>query len=233
MKLKDVMPTLLVDGAIFKYLTLLTSETDFTAYQFGVKYWGRSGNKTVNSLVEEFTVNGELSNAGIETIGNMILGYYGNEWTRIIDALKAEYSPIENYDRNELTTNANSGSDTDSYGSMTRTLGEQTHTMSAKTDTNDHSVTSYNSSSLTPDSRDTMTEGQHTVTDGQRQDTDSQHSDTHTKGTTLTTTSRVHGNVGVTTNQQMIESELKLRKTSMIEIFLRDIDDFLCLKVYE
>ena len=136
-------------------------------------------------------------------------------------------------DRNELTTNANTGSDTDSYGSMTRTLGEQTHTMSAKTDTNDHSVTSYNSSSLTPDSRDTMTEGQHTVTDGQRQDTDGQHSDTHTKGTTLTTTSRVHGNVGVTTNQQMIDAELKLRKTSMIEIFLRDIDDFLCLKVYE
>ena len=32
MKLKDVMPTLLVDGAIFKYLTLLTSETEFTVH---------------------------------------------------------------------------------------------------------------------------------------------------------------------------------------------------------
>ena len=206
MKLKDVMPTLLVDGAIFKYCNRLLTYTGFTAYQYGVKYWSRSGNKTVNSLVEEFCTNGELSNEGIETLGRMFAHYYDNEWTRIIDALTAQYNPIENYDRNESSTHAFTGTDTDIIGRQTHIIGQQTHEFGAVSETDSHSVTSYNSSTLTPDSQDTHGVGTHTNTDGIRNDEIGQRSDSHTKGTTETITSRVRGNVGVTTNQQMIIS---------------------------
>lgn len=40
------------------------------------------------------------------------------------------------------------------------------------------------------------------------------------------------GNIGVTTSQQMIESELELRKKSILDIIFNDIDIMLCLKVY-
>ena len=40
------------------------------------------------------------------------------------------------------------------------------------------------------------------------------------------------GNIGVTTSQQMIESELKLREYNFIETIYTDIDEVLVLKIY-
>lgn len=41
-----------------------------------------------------------------------------------------------------------------------------------------------------------------------------------------------HGNIGVTTSQQMIESEIQLRKHNFFEIVFKDIDNYLTLQVY-
>lgn len=41
-----------------------------------------------------------------------------------------------------------------------------------------------------------------------------------------------HGNIGVTTSQQMIESELELRKKFFYEIVFHDIDQYLALQTY-
>lgn len=42
-----------------------------------------------------------------------------------------------------------------------------------------------------------------------------------------------HGNIGVTTSQQMLESEIILReKHNLLEMLFNDIDSILCLKVY-
>lgn len=40
------------------------------------------------------------------------------------------------------------------------------------------------------------------------------------------------GNIGVTTSQQMITSELELRKNTVLDIIFNDIDKLLCLKIY-
>lgn len=47
-----------------------------------------------------------------------------------------------------------------------------------------------------------------------------------------TRTLKRHGNIGVTTSQQMIESELELRKKFFFEIVFKDIDNYLTLAVY-
>ena len=52
--------------------------------------------------------------------------------------------------------------------------------------------------------------------------------DTETGTETLTR----HGNIGVTTSQQMLESEIKLRQYNFIEEMYKDIDSILCLKIY-
>lgn len=41
-----------------------------------------------------------------------------------------------------------------------------------------------------------------------------------------------HGNIGVTTNQQMITEELELRKQSFYDILYRDIDKYMTLSIY-
>lgn len=43
---------------------------------------------------------------------------------------------------------------------------------------------------------------------------------------------RRHGNVGVTTNQQMITEELKLRQNTFIQHMFNDVDTYLALSVY-
>ena len=40
------------------------------------------------------------------------------------------------------------------------------------------------------------------------------------------------GNIGVTTSQQMLESELEIRKNIFIEMVMNDIDSIMCLKIY-
>ena len=232
MKVKTTLPTLLTDGAFFKHLTIL-SDLNLSAVQLGTKYYFRSGEKTVNDLVEHYTSNGVVNEAGVTALGSLIDGYYKDDWERIYSALTAEYNPIENYDRNELTTNANTGLDTDVYGEQLNTKGSQTNTRGAEDITDTHSIAPYNSSTLSTDDQNHRVTVQVSDTDGQRIDTAGTHTDTHTKGTTLTISGRVHGNVGVTTNQQMISAELELRRNNMVRRILEDIDIFLTLKIYE
>lgn len=47
-----------------------------------------------------------------------------------------------------------------------------------------------------------------------------------------TRTLKKAGNIGVTTSQQMIESEIALRKHNFYDILFKDIDEMLCLSIY-
>ena len=59
-------------------------------------------------------------------------------------------------------------------------------------------------------------------------------SDTNTNGSKLTNTAELtrSGNIGVTTSQHMLESELNLRQWNFIDQIMADVDSILCLKVY-
>ena len=58
--------------------------------------------------------------------------------------------------------------------------------------------------------------------------------DSNTSGSKLTNTTELtrSGNIGVTTSQQMLESELKLRQWNFIDQIMEDVDSILCLKIY-
>lgn len=118
-----------------------------------------------------------------------------------VDVLKVEYNPISNYDRTETNTKTLTNEQTNT-STDTNTIGEK-----AVTDT----VSAFDSSTYSPNS----------------QSTESEHTDTLTKNGSLTNnqtetfTSKVSGNIGVTTSQQMVESEILLRKTQVITDFLQ------------
>ena len=98
-----------------------------------------------------------------------------------IRAMEKEYNPIENYDRQE------------SWHEDIVDDGETT----LDSDTSDtNTVSAFDSSSYQPHDKNTGTVDNTTTLDNDR---DIDH------------TGRVHGNIGVTTSQQMIESELRLR----------------------
>lgn len=132
-------------------------------------------------------------------------------WGRIEKALTAEYSPIENYDRTETHI--------DSYS---RNLSESGTSKSTASGTEQNKRAAFNSveqvdSDSSEDASETNIQN-NTKLGGN----DSRNIDI-----------RAHGNIGVTTNQQMINEEIKMRSTyNLYEIICNNFMDKFCLGVY-
>ena len=165
------------------------------------------------------------------------------DFSRMYEALRIEYSPIENYDRKENITRdyENSGID-----KASTTLGSSTTSSHTGTDTdstqgggsNEKGVSAYNEDGYTNREKDTETHNS---------------SNTQTYNSTVTNTGsgtdttqteyglkrkevedvRVHGNIGVTTSQQMIESEMALRaKYDIYKIISREFEREFLVQIY-
>ena len=110
-----------------------------------------------------------------------------DNFAKLWQGFTAEYNPIENYDRREDSTET---------PNITHTLSNSGQDAS----TNEADVQGYNGTDYVPNSR-TKSSGT-SSTNG-----------TDTESGTRTYTSRIHGNIGVTTSAQMLAGELALRKS--------------------
>lgn len=165
------------------------------------------------------------------------------DFDRMYKSLRTEYSPIENYDRIEDIKREykDSGTDTEIL-----TLGSSTTSSHTGTDTdstqgggsNEKGVSAYNEDGYTNRERDTETHNSNntqtynsTVTN-----TESGSDKTQTdygKQRTETENTRIHGNIGVTTSQQMIESEMSLRaKYDIYKIISREFEREFLVQIY-
>ena len=133
---------------------------------------------------------------------------------RWVDALAIEYAPLENYDRHENWT------DTLDSDGTSRTTGTN-DTSTSGTVTTD--VSAYDSNGYQPKEK---------VTTSDTIDNDTTENNTSTLDNTGIYAGRIHGNIGVTTSQQMLESELDL---GYWNIYSRITDMFLkefCIMIY-
>lgn len=140
-----------------------------------------------------------------------IIGTWSNKWYRTfekwIKALNIEYNPLENYDRVEEWNESDNGSNhTSSTGTST-----DSSTGSGSSNTN-NTVSAYNSSTYENDSAsDISTSNTTSGTTNSSNTGDATHSNTNVK------TGRAHGNIGVTTSQQMLQSELDIATWNIYE----------------
>ena len=133
---------------------------------------------------------------------------------RWVDALAIEYAPLENYDRHEDWTDT---LDSDGTNSTTGTNDTSTN----GTVTTD--VSAYDSNGYQPKDK---------VTSSETIDNDTTENSTSTLDNEGVHTGRIHGNIGVTTSQQMLEAELDL---GYWNIYSRITDMFLkefCIMIY-
>lgn len=133
---------------------------------------------------------------------------------RWVDALNIEYAPLENYDRHEDWT------DTLDSDGTSRTIGTSDTSTNGTVQTD---VSAYDSSSYQPKEK---------VTTSDTVDNDTTENNTSTLDNTGVHAGRIHGNIGVTTSQQMLESELEL---GYWNIYSRITDMFLkefCIMIY-
>jgi len=174
-----------------------------------------SGYKSISPLVAHLLdTDGTMSAAGYNTLAGIVWAHFGQPWTRAYNALVADYNPLNNYDMTEHEDNEIVDD------SLTNVSGSAN---SNKTTTNStHNVYGYNSSSATPSESDSVTSGSDT-------DLDTNYDNTRTIDRTLTRS----GNIGVTTSQMMLESELQLRVYRFFERVYKDIDSVLVLPIYD
>lgn len=133
---------------------------------------------------------------------------------RWVDALAIDYAPLENYDRHEDWT------DTLDSDGTSRTTGTNDTSTSGTVQTD---VSAYDSSGYQPKEK---------ITNSETVDNDTTENNTSTLDNTGRHVGRIHGNIGVTTSQQMLESELEL---GYWNIYSRITDMFLkefCIMIY-
>lgn len=148
-------------------------------------------------------------------------------FNRIYAAESAEYDPIENYNRKQTDTREiqHSGNDVSSGSSS----GQASDTSSA-TDNNLHKYAAFDSGTLADQTRD---ERQTSATGSQTTSQTVQNTLTHGEKVGETFTSNIHGNIGVTTSQQMLESEIALApKINTINYVVNSFKMRFCLLVY-
>ena len=159
-------------------------------------------------------------------------------WDSIYKSLTAVYNPINNYSMTESgeDTRTNTGTQSTS-GTRSGTETETPNLTTTATGENNSSGGLYGFNSAESVPSDT-THGKNTNTNTQSGTVNTNTSDTTASTRTDDLTEKnIHtfersGNIGVTTSQQMIESELELRKKQFYSIVYKDIVNHLCLSVY-
>ena len=163
-------------------------------------------------------------------------------WERLYKTTLLEYNPIENYDRMEEWTEAEDtkkNTEADATGtSKTDTDGTSTRESNTDGVINDQKyVSAYNEVEFTPTERDNNTQNE--KNNSEQKDvgtvsvkTSAENTTDETGNRNLLRKGRAHGNIGVTTSQQMIEAEREVALYNIIDVIITSFKNRLCLQVY-
>ena len=149
---------------------------------------------------------------------------YNNEYTTKVSLLLTDYNPIENYNSSETETTTTENATT--TGNENTTITSTNSTTENSGDTT-NKVSPYDSENFNNDNNTTTTN----TTTGNATDTTTINDtgNMSSNGTSSRTLTR-KGNIGVTTTQQMIESEYELRAKNLVFEFLEKVSKFILLE---
>lgn len=180
-------------------------------------YLSHSADKYISSFVEKLFDNGKTASEITSFVAGIVYNRFGVKWIKLYDALMTEYNPLENYSMVEEKT-------------PDLTIEEtQNEKSDVKTERETHATNSYKGFNATDPVVVNKTDGTEDVeTSGAKLDNEVSKTTTHTGTESLTRS----GNIGVTTSQQMLESEFKVRQYDFYKQIYNDIDSVLCLSIY-
>ena len=184
-------------------------------------FGGHSADKFVSPLLKrlyDHTRSAENPFTALNIqIANLIYNRFASKWKHIYDALMTEYNPLENYSMVEERTPDLTFEETENVNSEITTNRET------------NASSKYKGFNASDPVTITTTDGSEDVTtSGASADNETQKTTTQTGTETLTRS----GNIGVTTSQQMLESEFKVRQYDFYKMIYNDIDSVLCLSIY-
>lgn len=151
-------------------------------------------------------------------------------WERMLDALEEEYNPLHNYDRTEVETGTNTGSEGESGTIQTAEDISDTGSNQTSATTTDQ-VTGYNSNTFADDNKQ-LASGNASSTNARDRDETETRNLTHTRNLAHARNLHIFGNIGVTTSAQMLTGELEVRATDIYRIIVDEFKQYFCLMIY-
>ena len=193
-------------------------------------YLNHSGQKPF-ALSEYINENGALSEETRTAIAEMLIEICGKRWQKLYDTLSFDYNPINNYDMTEEgeDTDTHSGKDTSTRTPNIKNIDDFGGDIDATTD---NKRWGFNDGD---EARPTDSIHTHTVT--KNTDTISTTGEDKTEldhGEVIATKHKLtrSGNIGVTTSQQMIQSERDLWLWKFFDVVFADVDETIALPIY-
>lgn len=171
-----------------------------------VLYLARSGNKTAAPLLSQIPLYDELPaeyGNALDILARLIDKKFGTSWQHLYDITMSDYNPIENYNMLETET-----------PNITRATDMETN---ADGESN-ASGYGFNSDAPVPNAESEAFSKQRVTG-----------TETETGNRQLTRS----GNIGVTTTQQMIESEIELWKWAYLDTIFAQVDSLITCPLYE
>lgn len=218
---------LLVSGGIFTKISNIEGQpftwlTNDVALELDNDYYlSHSGDKVISPFVrrlETLKDDGKILDVLLK-VANYIIQKYRDKWNKVYDAfIESNYNPIENYSMVQVET-----------PDIKKTSNAKTNTDVKTTTHGDSSTDTYgfNSANSVPTGK-AEADTDVTVTGNKDNNyTDVEETETGTRRLTRS------GNIGVTTSQQMLQSEIELRKFNFVDMIMNDVDMIMCLHVYE
>lgn len=162
---------------------------------------------------------------------------YQINWKKLYDTTVLEYNPIENYDRME------DWSDTDDETSTSARDNTRNTTNSVKSTSTNEIMNSVNVTDQNTAFNAGLADHAKQITDGDTtengtitntetgKDTENENVNGGRTGK-HTRTGRAHGNIGVTTSQQMIQSERDLVVFNLYDVIAESFIENFCLMIY-
>lgn len=157
------------------------------------------------------------------------------KYERLWLSTQQEYEMIENYDRKEETTENIKGDTTRSNKGSAETTTDTTSIADrTKNSSNINSVSAYNAQDFSNKDKAVLESSESdTDTNNMRSNASGTSEDKENENRNRTVSTRAHGNIGVTTSQQMIRSEREdVANFSWYYTVAMDFEDAITISVY-
>lgn len=246
------MKTAMGMKTLFDKFTKVPWLDEISSESLDLVYSTRSSEKWTAPLVNRFLNDNkqELTNQELETIASSLEAIFNINWTKLWNAINADYNPVENYHiENDVTTTSdktennktkNEVDSTTTYSDTGKTTGTIDNTTSGTVNVDENTYGFNSTSAVNSDDTDTTSSNTSSTSNDITTTDNSTNSIDGTTNITEDNTSNnievMHsvkkGNIGVMIYPSMLKAELDVRKWNFFETVFTDIDSILTLQVY-
>lgn len=248
MLLRDAFPDWKTGQGIFELFSSTPWGSAMDSVSLNIDYFGNhSGAKFTSPLLNQLLIDDTLTTDARAILAKIIEKKFKTNWERLWLTNSVDYTPESNYDYTETRTASTSSSENQSIKDEGSQKSTSTETKNL-TDSTSHGKTQdtttaryvFNSESEEPVDHTTNSEGgttteTNTGTDAV-EETGSNTNERSLSGSgseTESETIKRSGNIGVTSNQQLITEERELWMWSYFEQIYSDIDKVLTIPFYD